>query len=147
MDFEQLAFIEKWRRRAVRGVVVALDATRGDVILTLRVGDFGDTLDLRGRDETGAIRKQRVALGDRLFVAFRYRVEGVTPGAGTSGARVIGKGAEVEGALSAVGELLEVDVSGSTILIEGDELRAFTAGDAIRFRIADEGNAYVIPTR
>lgn len=146
MDFEQLAFIEKWRRRAVRGVVVALDATRGDVQLTLRTGELGATLDLRGRDETGAVRKQRATLGDRLFVAFRYRVADVMPGTGTNAARTVGRGAEVEGKLTTVGDLAEVDVDGTTILVEGD-LSAFSSGDAIRFRIADDGNAFVIPTR
>ena len=41
LDFEQLAFIEKWRTRAARGVVVALDGRRGDIVLTGRVGEFG----------------------------------------------------------------------------------------------------------
>ncbi len=147
MDFEQLAFIEKWRRRAVRGVVVGLDSTRGDVLLTLRAGDFGDTIDLRGRDETGAVRKQRVTLGDRLFVAFRYRVEAVTPGTSATAARTIGRGAEVEGTLTALGQLAEVDVAGTTILVEGDDLASFSPGQAIRFRVVDEGKAFVIPTR
>ncbi len=146
MDFEQLAFIEKWRRRAVRGIVVALDASRGAVLLTLRAGDFGETLDLRAEDQTGAVRKQRVTLGDRLFVAFRYRVEDITPGTGTNAARILGKGAEVQGTLTTTGELNEVDVAGTPVLLEGD-LGAFSPGDVIRFRIADEGHAYVIPTR
>ena len=147
MDFEQLAFIEKWRRRAVRGLVVGLEAAQSGVLLTLRVGDFGETIDLRGRDETGAVRKQRVTLGDRLFVAFRYRVDGVARGTGGGSARLVGKGAEVEGTLSAAGELVEVDLNGATILIEGADLGGISAGEAIRFRVADEGNAYVIPTR
>ena len=67
MDFEQLAFIEKWRRRAVRGVVVGLDATRGDTILTLRVADLGPPIDLSGRDETGAVRKQRLTIGGKTW--------------------------------------------------------------------------------
>jgi hypothetical protein len=147
VDFEQLAFIEKWRRRAVRGVVVALDASHGDVLLTLRTGEFGETLDLRGRDETGAVRKQRVTLGDRLFVAFRYRVEDPRPATGANAGRTVGRGAEVEGTLSTAGEITEVDVRGVTILVEGDGLDAFASGDAIRFRVADDGTAYVIPTR
>ncbi len=147
MDFEQLAFIERWRRRAVRGVVVGLDATRGDVLLTLRAGDFGQTIDLQGRDQTGAVRKQRVTLGDRLFVAFRYRVGDVTPASGANAARTIGHGADVVGTLSTLGELAEVDLNGTTILIESDGLGAFAQGDAIRFRVVDEGHAYVIPTR
>jgi hypothetical protein len=146
MDFEQLAFIEKWRRRAVRGVVVGLDSTRGDVVLTLRAGDFGAVLDLRGRDETGAVRKQRLTLGDRIFVAFRYRVTDVTPGTGGAATRTISKGADVEATLSEPGELAEVEVGGTKFLVEGD-LAAFSPGDALRFRIAEEGAAYVIPTR
>lgn len=148
MDFEQLAFIEKWRRKATRGAIVALDATRGEVLLTLRAGDFGATLDLAGRDESGAVRKQRLTIGDRVFAAFRYRVADVTPATGTLGARAIAKGAEVQGTLAAAGELYEVDVDGITILVEGEEaLASFAPGDAIRFRVLDEGHAYVIPTR
>lgn len=147
MDFEQLAFIEKWRQRAVRGAVVALDATGGAVLLTLRVGELGETMDLRARDETGAVRKQRASLGDRLFVAFRYRASEVKAATGASTSRTVARGAELEGILRAAGELHEVDLGGASILIEGDELAAFPDETAIRFRIADDGHAYVIPTR
>lgn len=148
MDFEQLAFIEKWRRKATRGAIVALDATRGDTLLTLRAGDLGATLDLSGRDATGAIRKHRLTIGDRVFAAFRYRVADVTPAGDPSGTRAIAKGAEVRGTLTELGELYEIDIDGITILVEGEEaLGAFAPGAAIRFRIADEGRAYVIPTR
>ena len=146
MDFEQLAFIEKWRRRAVRGVVVALDGTRGDILLTLRVGDLGPPLDLSGRDETHSIRKQRVTIGDRLFVAFRYRVADAVPGDGPNKARGLRKGAEIVGELVAQGEPAEIDVDGVKVLVDGD-LTAFAPGDAVRLRIEDEGDAYVIPTR
>ena len=146
MDFEQLAFIEKWRRRAVRGVVVGLDATRGDTILTLRVADLGPPIDLSGRDETGAVRKQRLTIGDRVFVAFRYRVSDATPGTGARTAGALRKGAEIEGALAAIGDLAELDLDGIKVIVEGD-LSAFSAGDTVRVRIADDGAAYVIPTR
>ena len=146
MDFEQLAFIEKWRRRAVRGVVVALDASRGDTILTLRVADLGPPLDLSGRDETGAVRKQRLTLGDRLFVAFRYRVSDATPATGARTANALRKGAEIEGELTAQGELAELEIGGVKILVDGD-LAAFSPGETVRARIADDGAAYVIPTR
>jgi hypothetical protein len=146
LDFEQLAFIEKWRRRAVRGVVVGLDATRGDIILTLRVGDLGPPLDLSGRDETGAVRKQRLTIGDRVFVAFRYRVTDATPGTGARTAGALRKGAEIEGELAAVGELAELDLDGVKVIVEGD-LAAFSPGETVRARISDDGAAYVIPTR
>src|SRR2546423_27926 len=38
LDFEQLAFIEKWRQKASRGVVIALDGTRGDIVAKVRGG-------------------------------------------------------------------------------------------------------------
>ena len=50
LDFEQLAFIEKWRQKASRGIVVVLDGTRGDIIVTLRVGEGPARVDLRGQD-------------------------------------------------------------------------------------------------
>src|SRR2546422_744098 len=72
LDFEQLAFIEKWRQRAARGVVVALDGTHGDIIVTMRVGEGADRIDMRGRDATGAVRKGRLTIGDRVTVAIEY---------------------------------------------------------------------------
>src|SRR5260221_823991 len=75
MDFEQLAFIEKWRQKASRGVVVVLDGTRGDIVVTLRVGDLGERMDMRGQDATGAVRKQRLSIGDRVFIAIEYRAK------------------------------------------------------------------------
>ncbi len=59
LDFEQLAFIEKWRQKASRGIVVVLDGTRGDIVVTLRVGEGPARVDLRGQDATGAVRKHR----------------------------------------------------------------------------------------
>ena len=130
----------------MRGVVVGLDATRGDIILTLRVGDLGAPLDLSGRDETGAVRKQRLTIGDRVFVAFRYRVTDATPGTGARTAGALRKGAEIEGELAAVGELAELDLDGVKVIVEGD-LAAFSPGETVRARISDDGAAYVIPTR
>jgi hypothetical protein len=148
VDFEQLAFIEKWRQHATRGTIVALDATRGHTVLTVRAGDLGPTLDLSGRDETGAVRKQRLTIGDRVFAAFRYAVTGVTPSAGANPPRAIGKGAEIEATVTAQGELTQAEIDGTTVLLEGDEaLASFAPGDALRCRITDHGRAYVIPTR
>ena len=72
LDFDQLAFIEKWRQRASRGVVIALDGTRGDIVVTIRAGELGERLDLRGKDATGAVRKARLSIGDRVTMAIEY---------------------------------------------------------------------------
>ena len=88
LDFDQLAFIEKWRQKASRGVVVALDGSRGDIVVTLRVGDLGERLDMRGQDATGAVRKGRLAIGDRVFMAIEYRAK--SPRSGTGEAAVSG---------------------------------------------------------
>jgi hypothetical protein len=148
VDFEQLAFIEKWRRRATRGTIVALDATRGHTILTLRAGELGQTLDLSGRDETGAVRKQRLTIGDRVFAAFRYAVTGVTPEGASQATRHVGKGAEIQGTFTGGGEMSQVDIDGVAVIVEGDAALADLAdGTVIKCRIADDGRAYVIPTR
>src|SRR5204862_4159605 len=84
LDFEQLAFIEKWRQRASRGIVVALDGTRGDVLLTMRVGEGSPQVDMRGRDATGAVRKSRLTLGDRVTIAIEYRARDVGKASGRS---------------------------------------------------------------
>lgn len=148
MDFEQLAFIEKWRTRASRGVVVALDGRRGDLLLTVRVGDFGEQLDLRARDATGAARKARLSIGDRVTIAIEYAAKDAVPGNGqgavTSG--LVGPGAVVEGTVASTGEIAVVQC-GADVLVRGDTLAGFSAGDGVRFTVADEGKAYLIPTR
>ncbi len=148
MDFEQLAFIEKWRQRASRGIVVALDGRHGDILITVRVGELGERLDLRGRDATGAIRKSRLTIGDRVFIAIEYAAKDAVPGAGRAGVNgdVVQPGATVEGTLASVGEISVVQC-GADVLVRGDTLTGFAAGDAVRFTVADEGKAYIIPTR
>ena len=146
LDFDQLAFIEKWRQRAARGVVIALDGTRGDIVVTMRAGELGERLDLRGKDATGAVRKARLSIGDRVTMAIEYTAKDVTggTGAGVSGDLVV-PGAVVEGTVSETGELTVVDC-GLALLVKGDSLSA-KVGDVVRFTIADEGRAYLIPTR
>ena len=148
MDFEQLAFIEKWRARASRGVVVALDGRRGDILLTVRVGELGERLDLRGRDTTGAIRKSRLTIGDRVFIAVEYAAKDVVAGFGATSVSgdVVAPGAEVEGTVASVGEISVVQC-GADVLVRGETLPGVTAGDSVRFTVAEEGKAYIIPTR
>lgn len=147
MDFEQLAFIEKWRQRASRGVVVALDGTRGDIAVTVRVGELGETVDLRGRDATGAVRKHRLAIGDRVTIAIEYAARDVTPGMGrgVTGGCVM-PGAIVEGVVGHAGELAVVDC-GAPVLVTAASLAGAKDGEVVRFTVAAEGRAYLIPTR
>jgi hypothetical protein len=147
LDFEQLAFIEKWRQRAARGIVVALDGTRGDILVTMRVGDGPDHVDMRGRDNTGAVRKARLTLGDRVTMAIEYRARDVgnAPGRGVSG-NLVAPGAKVQGTVASVGEVTVVDC-GAQVLVAGDTLPSASAGDDISFVVAEEGKAYLIPTR
>jgi hypothetical protein len=146
LDFDQLAFIEKWRQRASRGVVIALDGTRGDIVVTMRAGELGERLDMRGRDATGAVRKARLAIGDRITMAIEYTAKDVSPGTGTSvSGDLVAQGAVVEGTVSATGDITVVDC-GTALLVKGESLPA-NVGDIVRFTIADEGRAYLIPTR
>lgn len=147
LDFEQLAFIEKWRQKASRGIVVILDGTRGDIIVTLRVGEGPARVDLRGQDATGAVRKHRLSIGDRITMAIEYAAKEVQPVASAmkSGA-VIGPGATVSGTVKETGEITVVDC-GVAVLVRGDTLPGVAEGDAVSFTIASEGKAYLIPTR
>ena len=147
LDFEQLAFIEKWRQRASRGVVVALDGRRGDTLITVRVGEGPSQLDLRGRDSTGAVRKSRLTLGDRVTMAIEYRARDAEKGAGRGvTGDVVAPGATVQGTVASSGELVVVDC-GAQILVAGETLPDAKPGDEISFVVADEGKAYLIPTR
>ena len=148
LDFEQLAFIEKWRTRASRGVVVALDGRRGDIVVTVRVGDLGERLDLRGRDATGAIRKSRLTIGDRVTVAVEYIAKDPVPGSGVASVSgdLVAPGATIEGTLASAGDIAVVQC-GADVLVRGETLTGFAPGDAVRFTVAEEGKAYLIPTR
>jgi len=148
MDFEQLAFIEKWRQKASRGVVVALDGTRGDIVVTLRVGEGDGRVDLRGRDATGAARKMRLAIGDRVTMAIEFAAKDVTKGSGRGRVNggVVGAGASVEGVVKETGEIAMIDC-GADVLVRGETLGAVSEGDAVAFTIAADGKAYLIPTR
>jgi len=148
LDFEQLAFIEKWRQKASRGVVVALDGTRGDIVVTLRVGDFGPRLDMRGQDATGAVRKGRLAIGDRVFIAIEYRAKDVHAGTGETSVTgsLVAPNATVSGTVSQTGEIAIIDC-GAPVLVRGETLGAMREGDAVEFTIDGEGKAYLIPTR
>jgi hypothetical protein len=145
LDFEQLAFIEKWRQRASRGIIVALDGTRGDVLLTMRVGEGSPQVDMRGRDATGAVRKSRLTLGDRVTIEYRARDVAKAKGQGVTG-NLVAPGAKVEGTVVSAGEIVAVDC-GTQILVTGDSLPDAKPGDGIGFVIAEEGKAYLIPTR
>ncbi|MBI2324180.1 MAG: hypothetical protein HYY42_00985 [Chloroflexi bacterium] len=148
LDFEQLAFIEKWRTKATRGVIVALDGRRGDIVLTVRVGDFGEQLDLRGRDASGAVRKSRLTIGDRVTIAIEYAAKDAVPGTGRAGVSgdLVAPGAVVEGTIASTGEIAVVQC-GADVLVRGDTLAGFSAGEGVRFTVAQEGKAYLIPTR
>jgi hypothetical protein len=147
LDFEQLAFIEKWRQRASRGIVVALDGTRGDILVTMRVGEGPDHLDMRGRDNTGAVRKSRLTLGDRVTIAIEYRARDAVKasGRGVSGS-LVAPGAKVQGAVVSTGDVAVIDC-GAQVLVAGETLPDASPGDEIEFVIAEEGKAYLIPTR
>ncbi len=148
MDFEQLAFIEKWRQKASRGVVVSLDGTHGDVVVTLRVGELGERLDMRGQDATGAVRKQRLAIGDRVFMAFEYRAKDARAGTGDASVSggLVGPNAVVKGTVAEVGDVAVVDC-GAPVLVKADTLPGLRVGDAVEFTVDGEGKAYLIPTR
>lgn len=148
MDFEQLAFIERWRQQALRGMVVALDGRKGDLLVTMRVGELGERLDLRGRDATGAARKARLAIGDRVTLAIEYAARDVSAGsaAGVLG-DLVAPGAVVEGTVSGTGDTVSVDCGAAAILVRGDTLPGVREGDAVRFTIEGEGRAYLIPGR
>jgi hypothetical protein len=147
LDFEQLAFIEKWRQKASRGVVVVLDGTRGDIIVTLRVGEGPARLDLRGQDATGAVRKHRLSIGDRITMAIEYTAKDLQPVAGAmKPGAAIAPGTTVSGTVKETGEIAIVDC-GVDVLVRGDTLPGVAEGDAISFTIASEGKAYLIPTR
>ena len=147
LDFEQLAFIEKWRQKASRGIVMILDGTRGDIIVTLRVGEGPVRIDLRGQDATGAVRKHRLSIGDRVTMAIEYAAKDVQPVASAMrpGA-VIAPGATVSGTVKETGEIVVVDC-GALVLVRGDTLPGIGEGDQVSFTVASEGKAYLIPTR
>jgi hypothetical protein len=129
-------------------VVVALDGMRGDIVVTLRVGELGERLDMRGRDATGAVRKGRLAIGDRIFMAIEYRAKDSRTGTGEASVSggLVAPNAVVSGTVTEAGEVVVVDC-GAAVLVRGETLGQVKTGDAIEFTIDGEGKAYLIPTR
>ena len=113
----------------------------------MRVGEGSPQIDMRGRDATGAVRKSRLTLGDRVTIAIEYRARDVAKakGRGVTG-NLISPGAKLEGTVITTGEIVAVDC-GTQVLVAGDTLPGVAAGDDVSFVIADEGKAYLIPTR
>ncbi len=116
--------------------------------MTVRIGDLGERLDLRGRDATGAIRKSRMTIGDRVFIAVEYAAKEAVPGTGKQSVSgdVVAPGAEIEGTVASVGDVCVVQC-GADVLVRGETLPGFGAGDSVRFTVDGEGKAYLIPTR
>ncbi|TMB94336.1 MAG: hypothetical protein E6J38_08150 [Chloroflexi bacterium] len=116
--------------------------------MTLRVGDLGERLDMRGQDATGAVRKGRLAIGDRIFMAIEYRAKDVHAGTGEASASrgIVAPNATVSGTVKETGEIAVIDC-GADVLVRGDTLGAMRVGDAVEFTIDGEGKAYLIPTR
>jgi hypothetical protein len=104
-------------------------------------------MDLRGQDATGAMRKQRLSIGDRVTMAIEYAAKDVQPVASAmKPGAVIAPGATVSGTVRETGEISAVDC-GALVLVRGDTLPGVSDGDVISFTIASEGKAYLIPTR
>ena len=59
---------------------------------------------------------------------------------------LVAPGAVVEGTIASTGEVTLVQC-GADVLVRGDTLAGLSAGDAVRFTVAEEGKAYLIPTR
>ncbi len=148
LDFDQLAFIEKWRQKASRGIVVALDGRHGDIVVTLRVGEGPARVDLRGQDATGTVRRQRLAIGDRVTMAIEFAATQTRRGAGARrvAGGAVGEGASVEGVVTETGEIAVVDC-GVPVLVRGESLGDAAVGDPVAFTVAADGRAYLIPTR
>ncbi len=149
LDFEQLAFIEKWRQKASRGIVVALDGTHGDIVVTMRVGEGPGHIDMRGQDATGAVRKQRLTLGDRITMAIEYAAKDAKRSRGRIAVSdgLVAPGAKLDGIVAATGEITIVECGVAQVLVRGDTLGKLDVGDQVSFVIADEGKAYYIPSR
>jgi len=58
----------------------------------------------------------------------------------------VAPGAKIEGTVVTAGEIVAVDC-GTQVLVSGDTLPNVSPGDDVSFVIADEGKAYLIPTR
>ena len=59
---------------------------------------------------------------------------------------VVAPGAKVQGTVASTGEITIVEC-GTQVLVAGETLPDATAGDEVSFVVAEEGRAYLIPTR
>jgi hypothetical protein len=80
-----------------------------------------------------------------MAIEYRARDVGRAAGRGVSG-NLVAPGAKVQGTVASVGEVTVVDC-GAQVLVAGDTLPSASAGDDVSFVVAEEGKAYLIPTR
>jgi hypothetical protein len=80
-----------------------------------------------------------------MAIEYRARDVGRGGGRGVTG-NLVAPGANVQGTVASVGEVTIVDC-GTQVLVAGDTLPDAKPGDDVSFVVADEGKAYLIPTR
>ncbi len=82
-----------------------------------------------------------------MTIAIEYRARDVGKASGRSvSGNLVAPGAKIQGTVVTAGEIIAVDC-GTQVLVSGETLPGVNPGEDVGFVIADEGKAYLIPTR
>ena len=85
--------------------------------------------------------------GHAETMAIEFRARDVTPGSGRGvGGGLVAAGAKVHGTVTSAGEIVVIDC-GAEVLVSRETLPDANPGDDVSFVVAEEGKAYLIPTR
>ncbi len=157
-NWAQLAFVEKWRMKSVRGVLVGMYRPQDTTFFDLRlrpgeggVGQIPAPVELRLIDAGNLIREKRIGLTDRVAVVVRAVGAAPSEGSGRSaeaersrrrlepGTRVAGTVLEVEEDVA----LLDVGWPVVLQIAEGSGL-APVPGGQLEFAVAETPKGFLV---
>jgi hypothetical protein len=160
-NWAQLAFVEKWRLKAVRGQIVGMSRPGDKTFFDLRIrpgeggaGALPGLIDLHLQDAGDIIREKRVGLLDRTTVVVRVVATPAVPVAGGSapvvaarGKRWLEAGSTIRGTLSALEEDVGLFDAGFPVIVqfeEGAELARLHEGNSTEITISETPKGFLV---
>lgn len=163
-NWSQLAFVEKWRRHAVRGQIVGMYRPQDRTFFDLRLrpggggaGQLPGTIELRLQDAGDLIREKRMGLLDRVPVVVRVVASpGLLAGgraavaarpASGSQARWLDRGSRIAGKLLALESetvLLDAGLPLVVQLPEGEVAPNLKAGESVEFTVSETPKGFIV---
>ncbi len=155
-NWAQLAFVEKWRRHAVRGQIVGMHrpADRTFFELRLRPGEgnvssLHATTDVHLQDAGDIIREKRIGLLEKASVVIRVEASVTTSGDERAGAqhskRLIEPGGVLSGTVVALEEDIAVLDAGFPVMVQfAEPISGVSVGQPLRLSVGGTPKGFLV---